>query len=500
MDVDRRTQGYLPIENHGVVGDLRTAALVGMDGTIDFMCFPRFDSPTIFAALLDREKGGRFAIAPIMDGVRHKQIYLPDSMVLITRFLSDDGIAEVSDFMPITDLGHQHDLVRRVKAVRGDLRFRMVFDPKFDYGRAAHRVERGKRETLFISAGQDKTALRLRSEKAIRIENGAAIAEFSLRSGETAAFILEDASRGSDSCSVAHNYATDSFKETMNFWQAWVRRSHYRGRWREMVNRSALTLKLLTSAAYGSIVAAVTFGLPEAIGGSRNWDYRFTWVRDASFTLYALMRLGYTAEASAFMRWIEERCRELKPGNPLPVMYRIDGSADLSEVHLDHLEGYRGSKPVRVGNGAHNQLQLDIYGELMDSVYIYHKVEPISYDFWTHLTHLIDWVCDNWQRKDEGIWEVRGGPYEFLYSRVMCWVAVDRGIRLAQNRSFPAPLERWTRIRDVIYQAIYHEFWDPDLKTFVQFKGAKTVDASALLMPLVKFIGPNDLHQRHEQG
>ena len=492
MDVDRRTQGYLPIENHGVVGDLRTAALVGMDGTIDFMCFPRFDSPTIFAALLDREKGGRFSIAPIMNGVRHKQIYMPDSMILITRFLSDDGIGEVSDFMPITDLGHQHDLVRRVKAVRGDLRFRMVFDPKFDYGRATHRVERGKHETLFISSGQDKTALRLRSEKAIRIENGAAIAEFSLRSGETAAFILEDASKGSDSCSVAHHYATNSFKETMNFWQAWVRRSHYRGRWREMVNRSALTLKLLTSAAYGSIVAAVTFGLPEAIGGSRNWDYRFTWVRDASFTLYALMRLGYTAEATAFMRWIEERCRELKPGNPLPVMYRIDGSADLSEVHLDHLEGYRGSKPVRVGNGAHNQLQLDIYGELMDSVYIYNKVEPISYDFWTHLTHLIDWVCDNWQRKDEGIWEVRGGPYEFLYSRVMCWVAVDRGIRLAQNRSFPAPLERWTRIRDVIYQAIYHEFWDPDLKTFVQFKGAKTVDASALLMPLVKFIGPND--------
>src|SRR6185369_13763683 len=210
----------------------------------------------------------------------------------------------------------------------------------------------------------------------IRIEDGAAVAEFCLRSGETAAFVLEDAARAGQSCSAAPNYVADSFKQTMNFWQEWIRKSRYRGRWRTMVNRSALTLKLLTSAQYGSIVAAPTFGLPEEVGGVRNWDYRYTWIRDASFTLYALMRLGFTSEADAFMRWIEQRCAELKPGNPLPVMYRIDGSADLSEVHLDHLEGYRGSKPVRVGNGAHNQLQLDIYGELMDSVYIYNKMEP----------------------------------------------------------------------------------------------------------------------------
>jgi GH15 family glucan-1,4-alpha-glucosidase len=480
------------IENHGIIGDLYTAALVGMDGAIDFMCFPRFDSPTIFAALLDPEKGGSFTIAPILNGARHKQIYMPDSMILITRFLSDEGVGEVSDFMPITDLGHRHDLVRRAKAARGDLRFRMVFDPRFDYGRAGHRVERGKHETLFISEGQDKTVLRLRSEKPVKIENGAATADFTLRSGETAAFVLEDASNGSHSCSAAQNYVPDSFKQTTNFWQTWIRRSHYRGRWREMVNRSALILKVLTSAKHGSMVAAATFGLPEEIGGVRNWDYRYTWIRDASFTLYALMRLGYTAEATAFMRWIEERCKELKPGTPLQVMYRVDGGHNLSESHLDHFQGYRGSKPVRIGNAAQKQLQLDIYGELMDSVYIYNKMEPISYDFWSALRHLIDWVCENWQRADEGIWEGRGGPHEFLYSRVMCWVAIDRGIRLAQKRSFPAPLDRWVRIRDSIYVGIYHDFWDEGLQTFVQYKGAKTVDASALLLPLVKFVAPND--------
>jgi GH15 family glucan-1,4-alpha-glucosidase len=285
-----------------------------------------------------------------------------------------------------------------------------------------------------------------------------------------------------------------------------VRHSRYRGRWREVVNRSALTLKLLTSARYGSIVAAPTFGLPEQIGGVRNWDYRYTWIRDASFTLYALMRLGYHGEAKAFGQWLEARCAELTPGAPLQIMYGIDGRHDLAETELRHFEGYKGSKPVRVGNGAAQQLQLDIYGELMDSIYIFNKsAEPISYDFWQHLVQLIDWVCDHWQQPDEGIWEVRGGVREFLYSRVMCWVAVDRGMRLAEKRSFPAPVQKWRQVRDQIYRDVYHNFWDRELRSFVQYRGAKTVDASALLMPLVKFIGPNDprwcstLHVINEQ-
>jgi GH15 family glucan-1,4-alpha-glucosidase len=402
-------------------------------------------------------------------------------------------MAEVSDFMAIQELGHAHELVRRAKTIRGNVRFQMICDPRFDYGRARHRIEARKNEVLFISEGQDRTALRLCAEIPFRIENGAAVAEFELGSGQSAAFVLEDASGDRLSrCSANLEYVSMAFKETMNFWLSWILHSRYRGRWRETVNRSAITLKLLTSAPNGSLVAAPTFGLPEEFDGVRNWDYRYTWIRDASFTLYALMRLGYTAEAAAFMGWIEQRCRELNPGNPLQVMYGIDGRHDLPEILLDHFEGYRGSRPVRIGNSASRQLQLDIYGELMDSVYIYNKLEPISYDFWTQLVKLVDWVCDNWRRQDEGIWEVRSGPQEFLYSRVMCWVAIDRAIRLAVKRSFPAPLEKWIPIRDRIYRDIYENFWDDELGTFVQYKGAKTVDASALLMPLVKFIGSND--------
>jgi GH15 family glucan-1,4-alpha-glucosidase len=484
---------YKPIENYGLIGDLNTVALVGMDGSIDFMCFPQFDSPTIFAALLDHRKGGRFLLAPDIEKANHKQLYLPDSNVLLTRFLSEFGMAEVSDFMPITGLGHACDLVRRAKCIRGDIDFRMVCDPRFDYGRARHRVEKKKHEVLFISRGDDKTVLRLRSEVPLRVENGVATAAFKLRAGETAAFVLEDAREKAESPSASPHYVPEAFKETMNFWRDWIRHSHYRGRWQSMVNRSGLTLKLLTSARHGSMVAAATFGLPEDIGGVRNWDYRYTWIRDASFTVYALMRLGYTEEASAFMSWIEARCAELRDNMPLQLMYAVDGRQNLKETQLRHFEGYKKSRPVRIGNDAHNQLQLDIYGELMDSVYIFNKFgELISYDFWQNLTRLLDWVCENWQRADEGIWEVRGGAHEFLYSRVMCWVAIDRGIRLAQKRSFPAPLSHWTDVRDRIYRDVYDTFWDAELRSFVQYKGSTAVDASTLLMPLVKFIGPSD--------
>ena len=483
-----------PIENHGVIGDLHTAALVAMDGSIDFMCFPRFDSPTIFAALLDPEKGGHFQIAPAQaDRFRHKQLYFPDTNMLLTRFLSDDGVAEISDFMPIQHLGHCHDLVRRVKVVRGEIPLHMVCAPRFDYGRAEHTAEKRKHEVLFASKGKDRTTLRLRARVPVRIKAGDAVAEFKLRAGDSTSFILEEALADEESPSIRPDYTSESFKETMNFWLQWVARSHYRGRWREMVNRAALTLKLLTSRPFGSLVAAPTFGLPEEIGGSRNWDYRYTWIRDASFTLYGLMRLGYTEEAAAFMRWIEDRCRGKTSSGPLQVMYGLDGEARLKETELKHLKGYQGSKPVRIGNAAAKQLQLDIYGELLDSAYLYNKYgEPISYDFWMNLTRLVNWVCDHWQRPDESIWEVRGGRRPFLYSRVLCWVAIDRGIRLALHRSFPAPLARWRGVRDKIYRDVYDKFWNPKLRAFVQYKGGKAVDASSLLMPLVKFISPTD--------
>jgi GH15 family glucan-1,4-alpha-glucosidase len=395
--------------------------------------------------------------------------------------------------MPIKHLGHAHDLVRRAKSVLGEVHFRMRMAPRFNYARSSHRVEQRDGEWIFRSEGADGTALRLRTCVPVRIVEGDAAAEFTLRTGESVSFILEEAEAGKTSPSCAPCYVAESFKQTLNFWQQWISRSHYKGRWREIVDRSALTLKLLTSAPHGSMVAAPTFGLPEEIGGVRNWDYRYTWIRDASFTLYGLMRLGYTEEAAAFMHWIEGRCGEHNPDGSLQLMYGLDGHHDLEEESLDHLEGYMKSRPVRIGNGAAQQLQLDIYGELMDSVYLYNKYgEPISYDLWNHLVRLLDWVSKHWRQPDEGIWEVRGGRKEFLYSRLMCWVAMDRGLRLAQKRSFPAPLEQWLRARDEIFHDIYNHFWDEQRQAFVQYRGSHVVDAACLLMPLVKFISPHD--------
>jgi GH15 family glucan-1,4-alpha-glucosidase len=488
--------GYQPIEDYGIIGDLHTVALVGKDGSIDFMSFPSFDSPTIFAALLDKERGGRFKIRPcFMEGATEKQLYLPDTNVLISRFLAADGVGEVSDFMPVA-LGsgaHACRLVRRVKTVRGDLDYDILVDPRFDYGRAGHGIEQRDGEVIFISDGPDGTVLRLRSEVPLEIRDGAAYARFHLRAGQKTAFILEECEPGAPSDSAAPDYVTHAFKDTVNYWRAWIGHSKYTGRWREMVQRSALVLKLLVSETYGSLVAAATFGLPEELGGERNWDYRYTWIRDASFTLYALIRLGYTEEAGHFMRWIEDRCDDLNPDGSMQIMYGHDGRKQLTEETLTHFEGYAKSAPVRIGNGAYNQLQLDIYGELMDSVYLYNKYgEPISNDLWHNLVRLVDWVVDHWHLPDEGIWEVRGGRQEFLYSRLMCWVAIDRGIRLGDRRSFPFPRDRWLAARDEIYRDIYDNFWDPFRGAFVQHKGVGTVDASNLLMPLVKFVSPTD--------
>lgn len=482
---------YPPIDRFGVIGNLDTVALVGLDGSIDFMCFPYFDSPSIFARLLDLEKGGFFRISPVLEGARRKQMYLPDTNVLFTRFLAHDGVAEISDFMTLED--RQHRIVRRVKTVRGEITFRTVCYPRMNYGRTEHVMHPTSDGFVFESTGPDRLALRLRSSVPILENGGGAVAQFTLRANEVATFILEDARPGAPSPSVNPDYVTEAFKRTANFWRAWVARSTYRGRWREVVNRSALVLKLLTSRTYGSIVAAPTFGLPEEVGGERNWDYRYTWVRDGSFTLYGLMRLGYTEEAGAFMRWLEDRCAELGPDGSLQIMYGIDGRHRLPEEALAHLEGYMGSRPVRIGNGAANQLQLDIYGELLDSVYLYDKYgQSISHDVWSNLRRLVEWTCDNWRLADEGIWEVRRGRRELLFSRVMCWAAVDRGIRLARKRSLPASVGRWRRVRDEIYEEIFTRFWDEERRAFVQYEGAGTTDASSLLMPLIKFISPTD--------
>ena len=484
---------YLPIEDYALVGDLHTIALVGKNGSIDFMCLPDFDSPSIFAAILDKTKGGFFQIAPENPNPICRQIYLPDTNVLFTRFFDAEGISEISDIMPITESFPTGTIIRRVKAVKGHVKMRIKCAPRFDYARASHRIEKNENGYFFYSKGNDKKVLRLYSEVALQEENGDLFAEFDAKTGEVFHFVMQIMEEGKALFPVDRKALKQSFFDTANYWRNWLKGSSYKGKWEDMVHRSALTLKMLTSKKYGSIVAAPTFALPEELGGERNWDYRYTWIRDASFTLYGLIRLGFTKEASAFMKWVEERCFNLNPDGSLQIMYGIDGRKELKEESLTHLEGYRKSAPVRIGNGAYDQLQLDIYGELMDAVYLYDKYgEPISFQLWEVLSQLIGWVCKNWRRKDEGIWEVRGGQQEFLYSRLMCWVALDRAIRLARKRSLPGPLVDWLKIRDEIHNEINANFWSTKRNAYSQHKNSDTIDAANLLMPLVKFISPTD--------
>ena len=483
---------YQPIENYGIIGDLHTVALVGMDGSIDWFCYPNFDSPSVFAAILDDEKGGRFKIAPTRDAT-HKQFYWPETNVLITRFLTEAGVGQITDFMPVglpPEDPRRHQLVRRVQVVRGSMQFRMVCQPAFNYARDAHETKVQSDGVCFETVG---LSLGLGATTDLRVEGKGVTSVFTLHEGQTATFVLGQID-GHD-CEILLNdtEAEELTTKTEAHWRTWLSQCTYQGRWREIVQRSALALKLMTFEPTGAIVASPTCSLPEGIGGERNWDYRYTWIRDAAFTLYGLMRIGLTEAAAQFGPWLEARCQDLNPDGSLQIVYGIDGRRVLTEETLDHLEGYKGSRPVRIGNGAYDQLQLDIYGELMDSVYLFNKYgSPISYDLWQHLRTLINWVCDNWQRQDEGIWEVRGGRQHFVYSKLMCWVAVDRGLRLADKRSFPADRERWMRIRDEIYEEIMTRGWDTKRRAFMQYYGATTLDASNLMMPLVFFLSPTD--------
>lgn len=486
-------KGYQPIENYAVIGDLDTIALVGLNGSIDFLCLPHFDSPSVFAAMLDQEKGGFFQIAPVQEDVRHKQLYLPETNVLLTRFLGQQGVGELTDFMPVEDLYVGKELIRTVSCVRGSLTFSIECRPRFNYARSRHSVKQlSNHEVLFIGEGSDKVTLRLRSTIPIDCRDGDVVQHFTLSIGEKATFILEYVNNDIVIQEPVEQFAEKSLFATINYWKDWISQSRYKGRWVEIVNRSALVLKLMTSRKYGSVIASPTFGLPEEIGGVRNWDYRYTWIRDASFTIYTLLKLGYKKEAREFMNWVERQCNDIDQAGSLSLMYGMDGRKDLLELELDHLEGYRGSKPVRIGNGAHNQMQLDIYGELLDAVYLFDKhAEPISYEFWLNISKQVNWVCKHWQKEDEGIWEVRGGRKEFLHSRVMCWVAIDRAMKIGESHSYPVnPV--WREERDKIFESVHRDFWNSDLSAFVQYKGAKTVDASALLMPIIRFISPTD--------
>jgi GH15 family glucan-1,4-alpha-glucosidase len=485
---------YLPIENYGIIGNLRTAALVGMNGSIDWLCLPNFDSPSVFAAILDAGKGGRFRISPVKDEFRHKQFYWPDTNILITRFLHADGVGELEDYMPVGGSAQVPDaLIRRVRVVRGSIAFRLECRPAFDYARAGHSTHLTKHGARFDGP---EFALALAGPMPLKRAGDGAVADFMLKQGENATFVLRrlEADDRQGRCPDAAE-AEDLFRDTVAYWRRWLASGTYTGRWRETVYRSALTLKLLSFEPTGAIVASPTCSLPEAIGGVRNWDYRYTWIRDAAFTLYGLVRVGFTQEAARFLHWLKDRWQDdAAAGNgPLQPMYGIDGRTDLTELTLDHLEGYRGSRPVRIGNGAHRHLQLDIYGELLDAVYLHNKyVAPVGYDGWVRLRKVIDWLCDNWHREDEGIWEVRGGRRHFVYSKMMCWVALDRSIRLADKRSLPTDRTRWLFNRDAIYEEVMTKGWDAKRKVFVQAYGSDALDAANLLMPLVFFTAPND--------
>ena len=492
MKTFQNMEKYQPIENYGVIGDLKTVALAGLNGSIDFMCIPDFDSPSLFASLLDKDKGGFFKISPTAAGVKTKQLYIPDTNILLTRFLSDDGISEITDFMPVETTGKAGHLVRIITCVHGELDFEMTCAPRFDYARAAHNIEKkNDRKIMFVSK-EDQKSIHLLATILLHINGQDARAQFKLKTGEKAIFVLQFQCNDDDPAPDLNIFAEDILFKTINYWKEWINSSRYRGRWMEIVNRSTLVLKLMTSHKYGSVVASPTFGLPEEIGGVRNWDYRYTWIRDASFTVYTLLKLGYVKEARQFIGWVEKQCNDINAAGNLHLMYTIDGRQDLGEIELNHLEGYKGSRPVRIGNGAYNQIQMDIYGELLDAVFLYDKhAEPISYAFWLDISRQVDWVCDHWKTADEGIWEVRGGKKEFLYSRMMCWVALDRAMKIAEAHSYPLP-SKWRIERDKIFNSIHTEFWNEKLQCFVQYRGAETVDAATLLMPLVRFIGPKD--------
>ena len=490
------------IADHGLIGDLQTAALVSTDGSVDWFCCPRFDSPSVFGALLDDERGGHFRVHPAGGTVyESRQMYFPDTAVLITRFFTAGGVGEVVDFMPPTgrEATENHRLVRMLRCARGEMSFEVDIAPRFDYGRQAHQTEITEHGIVFTTDALTLTVHPVREPDDarlahLRVDEGDVRVSIDLTAGQVRGLVLESEADGPPQ-EIRVSEFQRLFDDTVAFWSSWLSRSTYTGRWRETLQRSAITLKLMTYAPSGGLVAAPTAGLPEQVGGERNWDYRYTWVRDASFSIYALLRLGFSEESAQFSGWLRDRVAERVggEGGPLNIMYRVDGSSDLKEESLERWSGYRNSRPVRIGNGASDQLQLDIYGEALDSIFFAdQRGLPVGHGGWTAIGELLDWLTEHWDQPEEGIWETRGGRQSFTYGRLMCWVAFDRGIRMAASHGRPAALDRWIGARDAIYNQIIDKGWDSDRRAFVQHYGSKVLDSSLLRMSSVGFIAPQD--------
>ncbi|MGW2930494.1 glycoside hydrolase family 15 protein [Streptomyces sp. NPDC001156] len=493
---------YPPISEHGLIGDLQTAALVSSEATIDWFCSPRYDSPSIFGSLLDHQTGGYCKISPRVETYAKRQHYSPDTCVLVTRFLTEQGVAAVIDFMPPVLTGRptrNHRLVRLLRCARGEMAFNIEVAPRFDYARQPHDVN-ATAEGWEFTSGDERLAVHVvdsLGDKCAgegRIREGVLQLTARLRAGGASGVLLETDPDGPPRI-IPPEECDRLLEDTVSFWHDWLAHSRYTGRWREMVNRSAMTLKLMTYAPSGAMIAAPTTSLPEQIGGERNWDYRYAWVRDTTLSLHALLGMGFTEEAAAFTDWMGDRVREQanEGGHPLKVMYRVDGSGNLGEETLDHWEGYRASAPVRIGNGAADQLQLDIYGSVLDCLqHADQRRLQTSYANWQALTRIVDWVCDNWERPEAGIWETRGGDKNFTYGRVATWIALDRAIRMATARGRPAELSDWIRHRNAVYSQVMERGWSRERAAFTQYLGSDVLDSSLLVMPAVGFIAPND--------
>ena len=502
MTSNPQPPSYSPISDYGLISDMHSCALVSKSGSIDWCCFPRFDSPAVFARILDRLKGGYFQLAP--EGVsRVHRRYLPGTNVLETTFVTDTGEAVLTDFMPThhhdgpdepLEVGAQQQVIRFLKCTSGHVTFKMECFPRFDYGTIQpHSVTYGPK-TGFAHGGAD--AVSVYSSTPLELREEGFVSGGRLASGDRVCAAVTSQRRFSytgedlDEADMERHLA-----ETVEFWRNWSSLCTYRGEYYDDVVRSALTLKALTYAPSGGLVAAATTSLPEAIGGPRNWDYRFTWIRDATFALYALAIIGYHDEARAFKEWLAwstaGRARDLQ------LMYGLGGERRLAETEIGELEGHRHSRPVRVGNAAYSQFQLDIYGEIMDSAHLYRKfTNEIDPEYWEYLRRVVQFVMDHWTEADEGIWETRRGRESFVFSKVMCWVALDRAIKAARALDLPGDVELWRRVRAEIREDVLARGYDAERGAFVQAYGSKALDASTLMLPLVGFIRADDPRMR----